>query len=338
MRPARVHCACWTALLVWIAAIPVGAQQVPLTGVVLDAATQSPIQGAVVTLGSAENAPVARTADNGTFVFARVDTGTYQLFVRRLGFEPARAVVQARDGARPVSIALRRIASLDTVQVRAARQGIFGIVAAWGEDMLPLPNATVQVLGGSLRQIVVDSTAHFFIPVQSAGTYVVRARAEGYAPRTLSLTLRAGEGKEIALLLDSASGQSTAALEHAYDEFRIRLARRGLASTLVPRTELGTEPRARLVDVIRSSPSFARKTLRFGDTVCLFINGRPRPGWSLNAMDPTAVEFVEVYAFGADASLTLQEQWPKGGECGVTGMPRAGRGRDVVQWVALWTR
>lgn len=335
-----------TRTMVWVAAgvalhamaQPVTAQGQRVSGTAIDVDSERPIQGAVVRVGVGDRAVIAATDQLGVFALTVTDTGAMAIEVRRLGFEPVRATIHVPSQSENLTIAMRRIASLDTVRVLAARQGIFGIVAAWGEDMTPVPGARVSILGESTRQIKVDSSARFFVPIRTPGTYVVRATADGYAPTTMSVAVSANEGTEVALLLDSASGRSPAVLEVAYDDFRRRLLEKTSASALIPRAELGTAAKPRLVDVIRESPSFARRGLRFSEFACVFVDGRPRAGLSINALDPTVVEFVEVYGPRGDRSATLLRAWPKGFPCAPTGMARSAPGTDVVQWVVIWIR
>ena len=51
----------------------------------------------------------------------------------------------------PVIVRLRRIAMLDTVKVRATKQGLFGVVAS-ASDLHPLPNAQLKIMGISAEE------------------------------------------------------------------------------------------------------------------------------------------------------------------------------------------
>lgn len=311
------------------------AQGPALSGVVRDASTGRPIHGAVVTLGPMQGGQVTRSDEAGRFIFSRADTGTHDLRARRLGYEPAVVLVRIPMDAEPILV-LRRIATLDTVQVRAARQGIFGVVGTAAE-LRPLPSATLEIIGVGVRRARADSAARFFVPIPVPGTYLVRARARGYETRTVSVTVRPNEGAEVAMLLDTARGGPAYALDAAYADFARRVLARGSASTIVSRAELLRSGDGRMLDLVRGSPSFASKAMRFGHEACVFVDGRARPGLSMSGFDARDVEAVEVYARAAEASRTLEEAWPKNVPCADTGSPRVHPRRDVVYWVVIWT-
>ena len=336
MLSLRGRLLCAVALVAATVPARAGAQQVSVSGVVHDATSSVPLVGAIVTLGRGADERTTRTDANGAFSFVKVVRGTYPLVVRRLGYEPSRADVEVPP-AEPIVVALRRVVSLDTVRVQAATQGIYGAVGT-SRDLRPL-NASVQILGTSVSRLRTDSTGHFFAPVKTPGPYLVRASADGYTAQTVSVTVRSNDGVEVALLLDSATGPADHSLEMAYADFADRMVQRGLASALVPRTDLtrfGDE--GRLASSIVSARSFGTKGLRFGVTACVFVDGRPVPGASLNAYGPAEVEMVEVYGSSADRSLTLEHRWPRSAPCGDTGMPSATPGRDVVRWVVIWLK
>lgn len=317
------------------ASLRAGAQQVSLSGVVQDATSAAPLVGAIVVLGPAANERTTRTDANGVFSFANVTKGTHPLAVRRLGYEPSRSDVEVPP-SQPIVVALKRATSLDTVRVRAANQGIYGAVGT-ARDLRPL-NASVQVIGASVGRLRTDSTGHFFAPVKTPGPYLVRATAGGFTSQTVSVTVQANEGVEVALLLDSATGPGAAGLEMAFADFADRMMQRGLASALVPRTDLTRYGEGTLVSSIVSAGAFEQRALRFGSTACVFVDGRPIPGMSLNAYRPQEVEMVEVYGANGDRTRNLSQRWPRSGPCGDTGRPPVSRGDDVVMWVVIWLK
>jgi len=275
-----------------------------------------------------------RTDEAGQFLIARVDTGQYTLQLRRLGYLPRSVGVHVTEQGLRVEVELHGITTLDTVRVRAARQAIYGVVGA-AADLRPLPGSAIQILGESVRTLRADSSGRFFAPA-SPGTYLVRARAEGFAPRTVSVTLSPGDGAELALLLDTARAGSQRAIEAAYSDFRDRMLRRGLQSALVPRSELLRHGNGTMINLLRAAPSFGRKVLRVGPYACVFVDGRARPGLSVNAIDPSGVEAIEVYTRRGERSGTLLARWPRGFPCADTGMPPP-QGPEDMYWVVIWT-
>lgn len=325
-------------------AVPAGLRaqdQGNIIGVVTDASSARALFGATVTL---DGSRATRTDQKGAFVLSRVAAGTHTLTVRQLGYSPRTEAVDVAGNSR-ITIKLDRIAALDTVRVQGSRQAIYGVVAAAGE-FRPLPNSTVEVLGPSAGQVTTDSGGRFFYPIQSVGVYLIRAKARGFATQTVSVTVDKQSGVEIGLVLDVADRQQTHALEAAYFDFRERLVRRGNGSALIPRSELILQQDGGMVSALLATPLFSRTDLRFTQEACVFVDGVPRAGLSLNSIDVRDVEAVEVYSSDAERSGTLRDRWPRQWKCGDTGMPRADPGRggrripavEVVRWVVIWLK
>jgi hypothetical protein len=306
-------------------------------GVVRDAVSNRPLIGAIVTLRVPGGPRVTRTDEDGVFVFARVPFGTHGLGVQRLGYDPAQRTVDVGSDPVDVSIAMARIAQLDTIRVRAAKQAIYGVVGT-AATLEPIRHATIQIIGTGFSRLRVDSTGHFFAEIRTPGVYLVRANASGYSSGTVSVTVPLNDGVEVAMLLDTTSGADHV-LAHAFADFQERVIRlRPMGSAMVGRGELTRYDDDNLTTAIMRSPSFAKKALRFTDEACLFVDGRPRPGVSLQAIDPLDVEIVEVYTNYGDASLTLTNRWPRGMACGATGMPKASGNKELIKWVTVWLK
>jgi hypothetical protein len=307
-----------------------------VSGTVTDAVSGRPLIGAIVTLRLNTGARVTRTDETGAFAFGRVAAGSYTLATQRLGYDPVTRSVEVAGEPVTVAIAMSRIAQLDTVRVRAARQAIYGVVGT-SAKLEPIRHATIQIIGTGFSRLRVDSTGHFFAEIRTPGVYMVRANASGYASGTVSVTVPPNDGVEVAMLLDTTSGADHV-LAHAFADFQERVIRqRPMGSAMVGRVELTRYGDGNLTTAIMRSPSFAKKALRFTSEACLFVDGRPRPGVSLQAIDPADVEIVEVYSSG-DASGTLLRAWPKGMACGDTGMPRASGNKELIRWVTVWLK
>jgi hypothetical protein len=309
-----------------------------LGGVVIDAGTSRPLIGAIVTLSAKPSPLTTRTDGTGSFAFFKIASGEFQLSVRQIGYEPAEQTVQV-DSTKRVTIAMNRLATLDTVRVGAAAQAIFGVVAT-AHDLRPLPNTTVQVFGNSVGQATTDSSGRFFYEVRSPGAYLVRAKGPHGRSQTVSVTVARHEDVEVALLLDSVAPRGTSMLEMAYFDFRARLGQRGvIGSALVPRAELLREGNASALTALLMSRSFAGSGLRFSDGACVFVDGMARPSVSLIFVDAADVETIEVYSADAERSGTLAMNWPRGALCPGTGMPRAiGFSKGIVRWVVIWLK
>ncbi len=327
------------ALLLGLALAPrVAAQQAILTGIVRDTATKRPLIGAIVHLRAPSGTSSTRTDETGEFVFTRVRPGTYSLGVQRLGFAPVLRTVEVGFENEPMSVSLTRIIELDTVRVRAARQAIYGAVGK-ASDLMPITHAKVQVIGPSgAGKIEVDSTGHFFVPIRTPGPYLVRASASAFEATTVSVTVPPTDGVEVALLLDTATTASSNRLEQAFVNFGDRMNRRRLYAAMITRAELLKSDATDMLTALRSAPSFAARSLRFGETACVFVDGRARVGVSLRGFNPEWMEAVELYSRSGEPTGTLQLAWPAGQPCGATGLPRVTPGPDVVTWVAFWLK
>jgi hypothetical protein len=80
--------------------------------------------------------------------------------------------------------------------------------------------------------------------------------------------------------------------------------------------------------------------MRFGQTVCVFVDGRPAASSPLRQWDVDQVEAVEVYTVDprSDGTLSLQRA-SRGYECQSTEMPGAVvASRDRIRWLVIWVR
>jgi hypothetical protein len=315
----------------------VAAQQaVTLRGSVRDSVSGRPLGGAIVGLGFTGGDRATRTDDAGEFAFSRVPVGSYSMTVKRLGYEPFVRSIDVRPGMDSVSVALTRVFTLDTVRIRATNQGIYGAVGT-AHDLRPLRSALVQVLGGS-GKISVDSSGHFYIPIKTPGAYMIRAMSRGYVTQTMSVTVRRDEGVEIALLLDSAATPESNRWDGAYADLADRMTARRNSSAIVSASELRETGYTGLVDALRRSPSFNKAVLRIGGTACVFVDGQPKPGFSLDVFDATEVEAIEAYTASSDGTGTLARRWPRGVPCPSTGEGVVAGGNDVIRWIVVWLK
>lgn len=316
-----------------------GAAQARVTGIVRDTLTARPLIGAIVHLRAPSGARSTRTDETGEFVFVRVPRGTYSLAVQRLGYAPLlRPIDVAPENSEPLLLSLTRTIELDTVRVRAAPQALYGAVGRT-KDLMPIAHANIQVIGPSASgKVEVDSTGHFFVAIRTPGPYVVRASASAYEAMTVSVTVAPNDGVEVSLLLDSTTAAASHRLEQAFVHFQDRMNRRRLFAAMITRAELLKTDTDDMLTALRSSPSFAARSLRFGETACVFVDGRARVGVSLRGFKPEWMEAVELYSRSGEPTGTLQLAWPAGQPCGATGLPRVTPGPDVVTWVAFWLK
>jgi hypothetical protein len=232
------------------------------------------------------------------------------------------------------------------VKVRSSVQAIYGAIGA-AKDLKPITTAAVQVVGTSARYPV-DSNARFFVPIKSAGSYMVRVMADGYDAQIISVTVPKNQGVELAPLLDPASGPRSLSYEAALQGFNERARNRNpQRSAVLSHADLMEDGNIKLVEAIRGASPFTKRSLHFSDTVCLFVDGTPRPNVALSAYDPREIEALEAYAADGSGNMSspnneLFKKWPKGAPCGDSGMPRTsnlpGISENTVQYVVIWLR
>lgn len=129
---------------------------------------------------------------NGEFVLGALQTGDYELTIRRIGYQPAhvKAHVPSDEGWIPITMqSLPRVLDSVKIRERASTLRYTGIVV---DDLdQPVVDAEVIAAGASDHGVRTDSEGHFRLLKTQKGTLVLRVRKFGYAPYFGSLTLQA---------------------------------------------------------------------------------------------------------------------------------------------------
>ncbi len=316
------------------AANSVEAQQtaVRLVGVVRDSAAGTALRDAVITATVRDSVRTARSDSAGRFSIV-LPTGQITLNARRLGYRSASRRIDAVP-IDTVSIVLVPLPqALAETRVTANAMGIRGVVGADG-TLSPLARATVRVLGKDSAST--DSSGRFYIPISKSGPYVVRISAGDYRDRIVSVEIDDGKPVDLFVLLDRATAGARIS-EMALAEFDKRQHWLGQRGALIPSEQL-TRYRGSVIDAILGAPSFVRKGLRIGSSVCVFINGQPKPGLPLDAFRVEEIAAIEVYTAKGDDTNSLVAAWPLGAHCTDTGIRSAERGPSLVSFVAIWTK
>ncbi|MDA1082391.1 MAG: carboxypeptidase regulatory-like domain-containing protein [Gemmatimonadetes bacterium] len=308
-------------------------------GVVRDSVSSRPLAGAQVYVRSASLQLSARTDEDGTFRFTGLISGRYSYSVLRIGFSEYFGAVELADRDRDIAveIGMRPIAQLlDVFRVRGDVSAIYGMVGKL-PDLGPLAGATVQVLGGS-EPFTTDSSGGFFVSVRAPGSYLVRITHDGHVDRLFNVEIPRGRAIEASQLLDPGE-PSARGLDAVYQDLAQRLRYRGMNSALVSGAEI-RQAGSNVVDGMQGSRSLGIRGLRFGPNVCLFVNGVPRPGATVEAYRVEEIEAVEAYARGGDRSNALSQAWPAGAPCGqlFRSFTRGVRTGNVIQYVVIWLR
>lgn len=327
-----------SALLAAFPAI-LSAQITVAGGTVVDSASGRPIEGVLLSLsGNGYSETFASRAD-GTFRFSKVTPGTYTLVARRLGYAKLEMPIPIEDNGVRIRVSLvRTTLPLDTVRARTGT-GLGGEVGTLS-SLHALRDVEVTIVGVGTR-VRTDSSGRFFVPLKNPGTYVVRARSPGYAPVAISVVVPRDSTSRLMLLMDTASVERSNAYELAWRDFGDRARMRGTKSAIVSQAELARTGELGLLDALRRVTSVSSRQLRFGQTVCVFVDGRPAAGGPLRGWDVEEVEAVEVYTSEPSSEVTgTLRRASRGYECQPTEMADAiaAPSRDRIRWLVIWTK
>jgi Carboxypeptidase regulatory-like domain len=304
------------------AASPASAQRraVAITGVVSGPA-QAPIAGALVTLDSANALIATRTGADGRFRFPAVPRGRHELRVSAVGYGVATLDFALGASDTTVAVVLQPLTQqADTIVIRARLGGVFGNVYN-GSNFLPIAGVTVQVLGSG-GSTVTDTVGRYVVPKVKGGNYLVRFTHPGFAERTLAITVPRDSGYELSPLLTAVSAtHASKGREQQLRDLDARLRFGGSHDVFVPRRELGSVPRRSVLIGLEQSMSFRKALL--GNPLanpCVFVDGRPLPGWAIDAFSVGEIEAVEIHDNGTTAARRLAAQWPLGAPCGTNSL------------------
>jgi hypothetical protein len=238
------------ALLAIVVCPSAAAAQGALAGIVRDA-SGTPLPQVDVRALTQDIA--TRTDSLGRFVLSGLEPAWHRVLFRRIGYDRLEMEYAIdRVGTRQVEITLTRLPeTLAAVVVRARRwTGVYGSV---GDVRLqPLGGVQVELMGSSRHVTTTDSAGRYRLPDLPAGNHIVLVRRRGYYPVLRSLTLEAGEARELSLALGPLPSRSAASaglagfggrMDFAWGEHasrRVRCAGPRAHAALVTREELAS--------------------------------------------------------------------------------------------------
>jgi hypothetical protein len=314
------------------------AQITTAAGTVTDSVTGQPLGGVLVSLSGNGYLQRASSRDDGSFRFTRVTPGTYTLSARRLGFAPLDMPIPIEENGVRLNVSLVRIATaLDTVRAKTGT-GIAGEVGTL-QSLRRLANAAITVIGVGTR-IRSDSAGRFFVPIKNPGTYVVRARVDGYEAVAVSVVVPRDSTAKLMMLMDTARSERSNMRELAWQEFNDRARLRGQMSAIISQAELQQTGEVGLLEALQRVPALTSKQMRFGPMVCVFVDGRPAAGAPIRGWDVEEVEAVEVYTVDrrSEATETIARA-SRGYECQPTEVfDSVVTPRDRIRWLVIWTK
>jgi hypothetical protein len=266
-----------------------------------------------------------------------VPAGTYKLLVRTIGYVPFATTLNVSEADVAIDIALSSSSTqLDTIRVRATGTMILGTVAT-AEGLHPIRGAVVHVLGAGLTATT-DSAGRFAADVKKAGSYMLSVRQHGYVDFMLTVSVSAGKVVETAVLLDSGASRSHPGTEGLLEDFDTRLKWLGANGAVVSASELLRLGSGSTTDLLRNSPSLAKRALRVGSSACVFIDGVPKPGLPLDAVPAEGIEMIEAYTQRGDETSSFEHRWPQGVPCAGDGAQTLGRATKSVVFVSIWLK
>jgi hypothetical protein len=163
----------------------------------------------------------ARTNVRGTFALGDLEPGTYELIVRRIGYELALQKYIVTDSGGVARFCLQSEAQgLAAMITSVPRGGLSGVVG--DTTYAVVPGAEVRLLGDG-KWAITDSAGGFFIPVEK-GIYPVMVSKKGYGPQVLSVRVPQDSGRKIAVWL-GAPGRNPNTFKLHIEDMRQRILR-----------------------------------------------------------------------------------------------------------------
>ncbi len=301
----------------------------------------APVTDALVQLEQeGAEASRARTLGNGNFTLPRLTPGTYVLTVRRLGYATDRRDITLAAGVNRVTAVLTEMAAQSTKDVSLS-DGFTGLTGTVGdfELMAPLKGVTISRMGGG-EPVTSDADGRFVLPIEEPGVGAILVQRPDFGPRLFSYKLNDGERRELNLVIDS--GSVTKAADWILRDLDLRSKFGGQRTVRVPRSEIVATQARNLLVALEQSPSVIESGVVFTRAACVFVNGLPRPGYPIDAINADQVEYVEGFPRNAELSRTLVIRWPANGVCGAPGgdpaLRRAIESGQGAQFVSVWLR
>lgn len=335
LKSVRRSIACGVALLLACPLLAQSDASAELRGRVRDAAGR-PVTDALVLLRLDAVSRETRTDTAGAYAVAGLRQGRWRVVVQRIGYVPDTSDVTVGAGPATHDVRLQPITQLDRRVISAEWTGVIGVVG--DRRYQRLPEATVTVVGERIVERVNDNGG-FAIPWPGQRSILLRVKAPGFTDRLVSARIPERGALELSVLLDTLRAPGANPMLALELERRLNWA--SPMAARVSREELLRADTDDALMALTATPSFNMKGLVIDRNACLFVDGLPRPGWPLDAVDPATIEFIEVYPGGAERSGILASRWPRGATCGAPVDPRFRRRAmpgQLVRYVVVWTR
>jgi hypothetical protein len=299
--------------------------------------TGAPLAEALVTLNaSRRDGRRVRTDSAGKFFFGNLRPGSYELGVLRLGYIPQDSAFDLTQSGREVTITLQRSpTTLDSVRIVGRRSAVYGIVVS-SRGFTAVADAEVRLMPTSARARTGPDGRFAIEDDVRPGAYVLFVKRTSFQTDMMSIRVPPDSGVDVLVTLDSTSAPGWKRLAMPLREFEDRVNwSTGANGAVVSTIEFAGHEAMTLDLALRYAPSFTRKVLRIDPgSVCLYVNGVPRPFASIKDFSADQVAAVEVYR--KDATGTLAARWPRYFPCGDGSAPI--RSPDNARYVNIWLK
>ncbi len=306
-----------------------------LVGRVL-ASSGGSVDNAVIRVSRGGTIHLSEGEKDGDFRVEGLDAGRWQVSIRREGFAPLVAAIEIpANGLRRDFTLLEAEGTLDSGLVAAGWTGVRGLVSdARGSD--GLAGATLRLMGSD-SVASTDSTGRFAIALPAGKSFILRTGRTGYATRLVTGKVPTSGYLIVEVPLDTTEDASRDYWIWRDLERRLRYATPRAAR--MTRAEVLATGATSLGSALDAAPAVAGRGMVVTNGACLFVDGLPRPGATVDAIRAGDVEFVEAYPEGTDLTRTLASRWPPNAVCGHGSLSgRTTDPRRSAQFVVVWLR
>jgi hypothetical protein len=291
--------------------------------------TGGPIREALVVVDPDSLSLRTRTGVDGRYRIA-VPSGRFEVRIVRIGFRPQSQNVVVSGTDVELNVVMQSVAiPLDTVAVRVARAGLYGLVVTRGINLLPhepraLAGASVEVIGEPYRTTT-GADGRFSIPQLGFGFHSLLITLDRFSPRVIPVTIPEQGGLEFTFTIDSMFARHQFFMADRVRAIKFRQARARSPSTFVSGHEL--DPNAKsLMEALRYAPSVLSRGVFFqNQPVCIYVDNIPAGNTRLEDLETTDIEGIEVYP---GSSLPSSATIPPGDGTGNPGIPCFVSGQD----------
>jgi hypothetical protein len=273
---------------------------------------------------------------DGDFRIEGIDVGRWQVSVRREGFAPLVIEIEMPAGGMRRDFTLIESAgTLDSAILASGWAGVRGSVND-SRGNAALAGASLRLMGTETTASS-DSTGRFALPLTAGRDFILRVGRTGYATRLVTGRVPTNGYSVVEVPLDTSDADGRDYWIWRDLERRLKYATPRAAR--MTRAEIEETRASSLGSAIEGGRSVAGRGLVITNSSCLFVDGLPRPGATVDAIRASDVEFLEAYPEGTDLTRTLASRWPANAVCGAGNLSsQKPDWRREAHYVVVWLR